>query len=109
MKKELNGINESGVDKLILDISNSADRINEILNKISELINDTSNYFNCENAIIFRQNFNNLKINFPIVSKNILQYTADLVKVKVNYNNRKDIIIQKINDNVTDGKIFERR
>ena len=99
MQHEINGVNESKLDKHIMEIYESADRINKIFVKISALVNDTSNYFVCETADSFRKKFENVKSNFSIVNSNVLEYANDLVKVKNNYNKRKDIIINDLNSN----------
>lgn len=97
MQDNLNGVNETSIDKLIMDICDLVERMNGTLNCMDELIDGTANYFVCENAHLFRQSFATVKNNFPIVNQNILEYTTDLVKVKMNYNNRRETIIKELN------------
>lgn len=102
MQENLNGVNEASIDKLIMDICDLVERMNGTLNCIDELVDGTTTYFICENADLFRQNFASIKSNFPIVNKNILEYTTDLVKVKMNYNTRRETIIKELNSSSAD-------
>lgn len=82
-KAEMFGVNEQKLNELVLEITDCATRLNAKFNLIESLINDTKMYFNCETADTFRSNFETLKENFPIVNKNIVNMSNDLVKVKL--------------------------
>ena len=97
MINPINGINEALIDKLIIEIYDYADKINSTLTCIDELVQNTNIYFDCESADLFRNNFNNVKANFKIVNKNILDYSNDYVKIKNNYNHRRITIIKNFN------------
>ena len=79
------GINEQKIDKLVLDINNYAERINNVLNNMEDLVNSTNSFFLEEVGNEFRNNFKQLSSNFPTVKTNILSYSQDLIKVKLNY------------------------
>lgn len=79
------GINIDSVDKLILDIYNYAEKINKTLNQISEVVDETKNFYDCEVADNYRNKFNNFKANFNIINKNIISYSDDLIKLKNRY------------------------
>lgn len=85
-----NGISEDGIDKLMSDILDYADKSNKILNQISDLVNDTELYFSCESGDKFRDQFNMLKVGNAAINKNILSYNDDLMNVKKNYQARVD-------------------
>ena len=76
------GINEDKLDRLILDISDAADRINSKFNLLNRLVEETSNYFVCDSGNRFRNAYSLTKENFSIVNKNIATITSDLVKAK---------------------------
>lgn len=76
------GINEPKLEQLVLEISEVAERVNKKFIELSDLVNSTSLFYDCESGSNFRNSFDKLKANFPIVNKNILCYSFDLVKVK---------------------------
>lgn len=86
-----NGISQTGIDKLMSDIIDYADKSNRILNQISDLVEDTTTYFSCESGDKFRDQFSMLKVGNAIINKNILSYNEDLMNVKQNYQNRSEI------------------
>ena len=77
-----------GMDKLMSDILDYADRSNKVLNQIADLVDSTSTYFICESGDKFRDQFSMLKVGNPIINKNILSYNEDLMNVKKDYQNR---------------------
>ena len=77
-----NGISMEGMDKLMSDILDYADRSNKVLNQIADLVDSTSTYFICESGDKFRDQFSMLKVGNPIINKNILSYNEDLMNVK---------------------------
>ncbi len=83
-----NGISMEGMDKLMSDILDYADRSNKVLNQIADLVDSTSTYFICESGDKFRDQFSMLKVGNPIINKNILSYNEDLMNVKKDYQNR---------------------
>lgn len=87
MRQDVIGINEQAIEKLILDVYDYADRINNILNAMDDVVQGTTSYFNDDSSNNFRHKFEQLKINFPIVNHNIQTYGEDLVRLKNNYFN----------------------
>lgn len=92
---EIFGINEPKLDYLVLDIGETADRISNKLNLIDKLVYDTTSCFECESGNVFRTNFEKVKDNFPVVNRNILNYSVDLVKAKEKVYRTEDIISQE--------------
>ena len=74
-----------GIDKVMSDILDYADKANKILNQISDLIEDTSTYFACESGDKFREQYAMMQVGITTINKNILSYNADLMNVKKNY------------------------
>lgn len=76
------GINDAKIDSLVLNIYDYAQRIKDILNNVDDLIYETAAYYNCEEAVKFRNDFESVKDNFSVVTENILSYGDELVRVK---------------------------
>lgn len=79
------GVNEDALNKLIVDIIDYKDKIVEILNQISDLIDDTQNYYKCDAATDFRTKFDLYKSNFLVASENIKSYTDELMAAKKDF------------------------
>lgn len=90
------GINIDSVDKLILDIYNYAERINKTLNQISNVVDQTRNFYVCDAANNYRNRFNSFRTNFNVVNKNVISYAEDLIKLKNRYQNIDDNMTQTI-------------
>lgn len=90
------GINIDSVDKLILDIYNYAERINKTLNQISNVVDQTRNFYVCDAANNYRNRFNSFRTNFNVVNKNVISYAEDLIKLKNRYQNIDDNMTQSI-------------
>lgn len=86
--EDWNGISIKGTEKLMLDIIDYADRCNKISNQITDLVNESSEYFNCESATMFREYYNQVANEITTLNKNILSYNTDLLNVKKNYEKR---------------------
>lgn len=94
------GINDEKLDSLVLDIYDYADRINQILNNIDELISMSNEYFKCESADQLKKRYQELELSFPVLKQNILNCANDLVKAKYSYqdidSNVKQVVLQGI-------------
>lgn len=90
------GVNLDSVDKLILDIYNYAERVNKTLNQISDVVDQTKNFYACEVADNYRNKFNSFRTNFKVVNKNLVSYAEDLIKLKNRYQNISDDMTQSI-------------
>lgn len=91
------GINLDSIDKLILDIYNYAERVNKTLNQISDVVDQTKTFYNCEDADNYRNKFNSFRTNFKIVNQNLISYAEDLIKLKNRYQNMSVEMTQTIN------------
>lgn len=80
--KELVGINEDKIDKLVLDIYDYIERINGTLNSIENEINNTASCFDCDSGRELRSKFNNQKPMFSVINDNLMKDTDTLIKVK---------------------------
>lgn len=86
----VNGISNEGIDKVMLDLLDYADKSNKTLNQIDDLIDETKNYFACESGEIFREQFEMLKTGFRTIHTNLISYHNDLMRVKQNYQLRQE-------------------
>lgn len=92
-----NGISLDGIDKLMTDILDYAEKSNRILNQITDIVSDTTNYFQCESGDKFRDQFSMLKVGNASINKNILSYNDDLMNVKKNYQTRNEKGVEILN------------
>ena len=79
---DYSGFTEQSLDKLIVEVYDYASNIKSILNKIEEIMVDSSSCFDCEVAVEVRNKFKAISERFYLVSDNIISYAEDLVQVK---------------------------
>lgn len=87
MDYDTSGINESGIDKLILDIYDYSDKIKTILNSLEDLIDSTKSCYDSPDGNEFRAKFSLEKDSINNLISNILSYTEDLTLVKKDFKN----------------------
>ena len=80
--EDLISINEEGIDRLVLDLSDHFERINSILNEINDLIYDSKNYFKCSANDVLLKQYSEMKVNIDNFKANVASYSTDLIKVK---------------------------
>lgn len=95
------GINEEKLNKLILDIYNYSEKINKTLNQISEVVDKTKKIYSSKEADLYRSKYENFRVNYVNVIKNINRYAEDLILVKQKYSNfdinaSKRVLLEKI-------------
>lgn len=86
--KKLNdtiSINEENLNKLILDIYDYNEKINNILNQIIDLIAGSKDYFKCSVETELLNKLSYLEDNKNNLIYNITNYANDLMKVKMNF------------------------
>ena len=81
------GINEEKLNKLILDIYDYSEKINNTLNHISEIVMKTKNCYNSKEAELYRKMYDDYKTNYVNIIKNINSYADDLLTLKRKYIN----------------------
>lgn len=81
------GINEEKLNKLILDIYDYSEKINNTLNSISDLVMKTKDYYNSKEAELYRKKYDDYKTNYVNIIKNINSYADDLLTLKRKYIN----------------------
>lgn len=79
---ELVGIDENKIDKLVLDLYNSIEKINNVLNSIDDELNKANSYFDCTAGKSLYSKFASQKTMFPIINDNFMKDTELLIKVK---------------------------
>jgi hypothetical protein len=90
----LSGISEAAMDKLMIDIIDYATKANGIVNNISDLVDGTVSYFDCESGAEFRKQFDYIRKNSTVLNKNILSYNTDLLTVKSDYTRRETEFVE---------------
>lgn len=79
------GIDEIGMDNLILDINDKIEICNSILNNIEDCVDNVLLKYKTDDKMLLQQKFQCLKSNFPILISNLETYSNDLVRVKNGY------------------------
>lgn len=103
------GIDVDSIDKLILDIYNYNDKISKTLNQISEVVDQTKSFYVSSAATDFRNKFNSFSANFPIISKNLISYADDLIKLKNRYQIIDDDLTNKVKAAISKTEIEKPR
>lgn len=85
MREDLAGINESGIDTLVLDIVEYVEKMNRLFGRLQELSAETKTYFDSAEGNQFREKMNSQLTFCQTVNQNILNYANDLTKVKGKY------------------------
>jgi len=85
--EDLISINEEAIDKLVLNLYDYSERINNILNQINDLMNYSSTYFKGQQSNEIIKKYNDLQTSIVNVKQNISSYPADLIKVKNRFRN----------------------
>ena len=78
------GLNEEGIKKVIMDIYDYCEKINKTLNQISDVVEDTKNFYCCDTADEYRKKFTEFSSNFPTIVNSLKSYADDLNKLKSN-------------------------
>ncbi len=97
MKANTLGVNEEKISKLVLDINEYLDKIDQTFNYMEETVDQVSTSFQCDAGEKFQSQFNETKKNFKIVHNNIASYSNDLIQVKSNYQTMETLAANDIN------------
>ena len=102
----ISGINEDGIDKLILDIYNCHENIHKELEKIYENIEKTEVIFKSNLSNKMRYKFDNNKIKIDNTFYKLENYIDILLKVKNKYQELNTEITNKFNKEEIRGEII---
>ena len=97
------GINESTINQLNLDIYDYVEKINNTFSQMETLVNESREFFISDEGDLFRQRFESISANFPIVCQNILSYVSDLNNARtglINISNRVSLDTLEASDNI---------
>ena len=81
--KNIVGINEFNMDKLILNIYNDSEKLNKILNKITEEINQAETELSGRAINIERRKINQQKEYYKTIKNRLHHLTGVLLKAKI--------------------------
>lgn len=88
MNETVSGINEAGIDKIALEVIESADKMNKILNQIQLLVDETNSYFLSSSGNEFRKKMSDQASYYQTMNQNILSYASDFVNLKTYYQSK---------------------
>lgn len=95
------GINEEGLNELILHVSDKLDEVSMALNGLEDAVNSLSNGFDCTAKKAFMEKFEEMRENFPIVKENIESYISDLIKARDNTIGLKSVVVNVIDAGIS--------
>lgn len=103
MKDRILGINEPAMSDLILDIVDSADRIQDILNQIHDkMVTFETLYKSDGSGIAFQNKIAELEKSYPVIKQNILSYSEDLTFAMQHINEMVNISVRKFDSVAND-------
>ena len=76
------GINDNSILKLSVDTKDYAEDMSTCFDKISTLVEESSAYYICDIADMYRKEFLEFSKLFKVTSNNFDSYSRDLIKVK---------------------------
>lgn len=82
---DVSGINEAGLDQIMMDIVDICGQLKNDMNHINDIIVNSQNYFTGPAGDEFRRKFATMNSQFTILNDNILSYKSDLMQVKLSY------------------------
>lgn len=85
-------INEDGINKLILDINDFTIKMKKIFDEVETIVDGTCSYYECNCATKYRNNFNDFKLNFPIMVNNLLTYKKDMQNLKSKFSKEESVL-----------------
>jgi len=89
-------INTDNLNKLMIDITNTADQINSIFSKIQSLVQETKEYYICSSASQLRSKYSLYNDNYKVIVRNIKSYKTDLSNLKKKYSSTFSDLSNKI-------------
>lgn len=85
------GINQDNMLRLINDIEACCRKIDQTLQYISNAVDTTETFFQCDAGNRFRNHFRDLQTNYTTIHDNILGYASDLNIAVQRYQRNDDI------------------
>lgn len=90
-------INEAGIDNLAVETMKIAKLVNDYLNKIVEIVDETKTYYVSSSADSLRAKFEEIRYAIPTTVSNIENYAYSLKKVKINFTSQNEVVVNKLN------------
>ena len=81
----ISGINEEGLDKLILDIYNYAENLHKVFNDIENIIDELDDFYQDDTCITMKNKFNDFKKNLDIAYNKLIKNASYLSNIKMYY------------------------
>lgn len=98
--KNINGINEEELDKLIIDIYNRGESIHKCFDNINNYMENINDYVDSDVIDELKNKYNNYRINLKKVYDMVIKCADELNDVKYKYN---DLNVE-ISDNLIKNK-----
>ena len=96
MVRKDTALDETSINKLILEIGDYSEKIKLTLNRINDLMNDAKTSYKCASASKVFSRYSQFNDNYNIIVKNILSYQTDLINLKRKFKSGVSEISQNI-------------
>lgn len=95
---EVSGINEAGLDQIMMDIVDICGQLKNDMNNINDIIVNSKNYFTGPAGDEFRRKFATMNSQFTVLNDNILSYKSDLMQVKLSYIQMEQVVTDDLKE-----------
>ena len=101
MVRKDSALDETSINKLILEIGDYSEKIKLTFNKINDLMDDAKISYKCSSATKVFNRYSEFNDNYNIIVKNILSYQTDLINLKRKFKSNVSEISQNIRKDST--------
>ena len=81
----VSGINEQQLVGIINKINFNIEKLDKRFQQVNEIIYNTNFHYKTESADLFRKKYDDFKMNYDIIKKNLLSYVDDLNNLIIKY------------------------
>lgn len=81
----VSGINEKQLISVINKLTSNIEKLESRFDQIDTIITNSNNWYSSDSADAFRSRYNDFRLNYDIVKKNLLSYVEDLNNLIIKY------------------------
>ena len=93
----VSGINEPQVKAIINRITSNIEKLESKFIEIDTIFSNNKQHYDSESALLFRKKYDNIRLNYDIIKKNLLSYVEDLTALVINYKKLETDIVDMVN------------
>lgn len=95
-------LNENEINKLMTEVLDYSAKLRVKFNSINDIMYDTINYYDSNNATDLRNSYNLYKSDLELMISNIMSYNTDLANLKSRYKSNLSTISDQIKKDAAD-------